>query len=68
MGIMLASQFVNGAILPVLLVFMTIICTDKYVMGNYSVPKVTRILLYLTIGVVGLLSITCIVLQILGIG
>ena len=47
---------------------MAIICTDKYVMGNYSVPKVTRILLYLTIGVVGLLSITCIVLQILGIG
>lgn len=68
MGIMLASQFVNGAILPVLLVFMAIICTDKYVMGNYGVPKVTRILLYLTIGVVGLLSITCIILQILGIG
>ena len=68
MGIMLASQFVNGAILPVLLVFMAIICTDKYVMGNYGVPKVTHILLYLTIGVVGLLSITCIILQILGIG
>ena len=68
MGIMLASQFVNGAILPVLLVFMAIICTDKFVMGKYCVPKITRILLYLTIGVVGLLSITCIVLQLFGIG
>ena len=68
MGIMLASQFVNGVILPVLLVFMAIICTDRYVMGNYCVPKITRILLYITIGVVGSLSIVCIILQLLGIG
>ena len=54
--------------LPVLLVFMAIICTDKFVMGKYCVPKITRILLYLTIGVVGLLSIACIVLQLFGIG
>lgn len=68
MGIMLASQFVNGAILPVLLIFMAIICTDSYVMGKYCVPKITRILLYITIVVVGLLSIICIVFQLLGIG
>ena len=30
MGIMLTAQFVNGVILPVLLVFMAIICTDKH--------------------------------------
>ena len=68
MGIMLASQFVNGAILPVLLIFMAIICTDSYIMGKYCVPKITRILLYITIVVVGLLSIICIVFQLLGIG
>ncbi len=68
MGIMLASQFVNGVILPVLLVFMAIICTDSYVMGKRTSPKLTRILLYITIGVVGALSITCIIMQLLGIG
>lgn len=68
MGIMLTAQFVNGVILPILLIFMAIICTDKHVMGKYCALLVTRILLYITIGVVGLLSIACLVMQILGIG
>lgn len=68
MGIMLTAQFVNGVILPVLLVFMAIICTDKHVMGKYTVGKATRALLYLTIVVVGILSAICLVMQVLGIG
>lgn len=68
MGIMLTAQFVNGVILPILLVFMAIICTDKHIMGKYCVSRVTRILLYITIAVVGLLSAACLVMQILGIG
>lgn len=68
MGIMLTAQFVNGVILPVLLVLMAIICTDKHVMGKYTVGKVTRALLYLTIVVVGILSAICLVMQVLGIG
>ena len=68
MGIMLTAQFVNGVILPVLLVFMAIICTDKYIMGKYTVGKVARALLYFTIVVVGILSVICLVMQILGIG
>lgn len=68
MGIMLTAQFVNGVILPVLLVFMAIICTDKHVMGKYTVGKVTRALLYFTIVVVGILSAICLVIQVLGIG
>ena len=68
MGIMLTAQFVNGVILPVLLVFMAIICTDKHVMGKYAVGKFTRIILCFTIAVVGILSAICLVMQILGIG
>lgn len=68
MGIMLTAQFVNGVILPVLLIFMAIICTDKRMMGAYTVPLVTRGLLYITIVVVGILSITCLIMQIFGIG
>lgn len=68
MGIMLTAQFVNGVILPILLIFMAIICTDRFVMGAYCVSRLTRILLYLTIVVVGALSIVCLAMQILGIG
>lgn len=67
MGIMLTAQFVNGVILPVLLVFMAIICTDKHVMGKYTVGKFTRIILCFTIMVVGILSAICLVMQVLGI-
>ena len=68
MGIMLTAQFVNGVILPVLLVFMAIICTDKHVMGKYTAGKFTRIILCFTIVVVGILSAICLVMQVLGIG
>lgn len=68
MGIMLTAQFVNGVILPVLLIFMAIICTDKRMMGAHTVPLVTRGLLYITIVVVGILSIMCLIMQIFGIG
>ena len=68
MGIMLTAQFVNGVILPVLLVFMAIICTDKHVMDKYAVGKFTRVILCFTIVVVGILSAICLVMQILGIG
>ena len=68
MGIMLTAQFVNGVILPILLVFMALICTDKHMMGEHIVPLITRILLIATIVVVGILSAVCLVMQILGIG
>lgn len=68
MGIMLTAQFVNGVILPILLVFMALVCTDKHMMGEHTVPLITRILLIATIVVVGILSAVCLVMQILGIG
>lgn len=68
MGIMLTAQFVNGVILPILLVFMALICTDKHMMGEHIVPLITRILLISTIVVVGILSAVCLVMQVLGIG
>ena len=68
MGIMLTAQFVNGVILPVLLVFMAIIATDKHIMGEHVITLIPRILLMFTIVVVGFLSIACLVMQVLGIG
>lgn len=68
MGIMLTAQFVNGVILPILLVFMALICTDSHIMGKHTVSLVTKILLSATIVVVGILSLVCLVLQVLGLG
>lgn len=66
MGIMLTAQFVNGVILPILLVFMAIIATDKHIMKEHTIGPVARVLLIATIVVVGILSVICLVLQVLG--
>ena len=68
MNIMLTAQFVNGVILPILLAFMALICIDKRFMGEHTAPKITRVLLFATIAVVGALSVVCLGMQILGIG
>jgi Mn2+/Fe2+ NRAMP family transporter len=66
MGIMLTAQFVNGVILPILLVFMALIAVDRHIMKEHTIGAFARILLILTIVVVGILSIICLVLQVLG--
>ncbi len=68
MGVMLFAQFLNGIILPVLLVFMALIVADKHVMKAYVANRITRILLWATVGIVALLTIALLVMQALGIG
>ncbi|MFR9167194.1 MAG: NRAMP family divalent metal transporter [Gordonibacter urolithinfaciens] len=68
MGVMLTAQFVNGLILPVLLVFMAIISADKRVMGAYRSRAVSRVLIWLTVGIVTVLTAALLVMQMLGIG
>ncbi len=68
MGVMLTAQFVNGLILPVLLVFMAIISADKRVMGAYRTRLVSRVLIWLTVGIVTVLTAALLVMQVLGIG
>ncbi|MGI6045389.1 MAG: Nramp family divalent metal transporter [Eggerthellaceae bacterium] len=68
MSVMLTAQFVNGIILPVLLVFMAIIAADKRVMGKYRSRWVSRLLIWLTVGIVTVLTIALLIMQILGLG
>lgn len=68
MAVMLTAQFVNGLILPVLLVFMAIIGADKRVMGKYRLPLLMRVLLWITVGIVTVLTVILLGMQILGIG
>lgn len=68
MNVMLTAQFVNGLILPVLLVFMALISADKRVMGAYRSGPVFRVLIWLTVGIVTVLTVALLVMQVLGIG
>lgn len=66
MGVMLTAQLVNGIILPILLAFMAIISSDKLIMGPYRQSKVGTVLLWATVGIVGLLTVILLVMQALG--
>ncbi len=67
MGVMLTAQFVNGIILPVLLVFMAVISADRRIMGNYRTRIVSRVLIWVTVGIVTILTAALLVMQVLGI-
>lgn len=68
MTVMLTAQFVNGLVLPVLLVFMAIIAADKRIMGAFKSGVVSRVLLWVTVGIVTVLTAILLVMQVLGIG
>jgi Mn2+/Fe2+ NRAMP family transporter len=67
MGVMLTAQFVNGILLPVLLVFLVHIINDRRVMGPWRNHRLANTLSYLTIAVVAALSAVLLVMQLLGI-
>ena len=68
MGVMLTAQFVNGLILPVLLVFMAIIADDKHVMGKQRNGIFSRVLIWITVAIVTVLTVALLVMQLFGIG
>ena len=67
MAVMLTAQFINGLILPVLLVFMALIAADKHVMGAHRSGIVSRILIWVTVAIVTILTVALLVMQVLGI-
>ena len=66
MAMMLFSQFICGVILPVLLVFMALIASDAHVMKKHQVGMVSRVLIWMTVGVVTILTVALLVMQIMG--
>ena len=56
-GIMMVAQVINGVLLPVLLVFMVLIASDKHVMGRYVNGRVWNALTWLTIVAVVVLTV-----------
>ena len=55
-GIMMIAQVINGVLLPVLLVFMVLIASDKHVMGRHVNGRLWNALTWLTIVAVVVLT------------
>ena len=67
MQIMLTAQFVNGLVLPVLLVFMALISADSRIMGNFKNGRISQILIWVCVAIVTLLTAVLLVMQVLGV-
>ena len=66
LSVMLTAQFINGVILPILLAFMAIISADKRIMGKFKSGRVSKVLLWALVGIVGVLTIALFIMQALG--
>lgn len=66
-NIMMVSQVINGVLLPILLVFMVRIASDKHVMGKYANSRLWNVLTWATIIIVVILTIVMFVMEIMGI-
>ena len=68
LSIMLTAQFVNGILLPVLLLFLIVLINSKRIMGVYVNGKLANTLSSLIIVAVIVLTVILLVMQVLGIG
>ena len=65
-GIMMIAQVINGVLLPVLLVFMVLIASDKHVMGRFANGRAWNALTWFTVVAVTVLTVIMFVMQALG--
>jgi Mn2+/Fe2+ NRAMP family transporter len=63
--IMFYSQVINGAILPVILVFMLLLVNDRRIMGKYKNGPIMNILSWLTVAVITFLSLAMLVFAVI---
>ncbi len=66
-GIMMVAQVINGVLLPVLLVFMVLIASDKHVMGRFANGRAWNALTWFTIVAVTVLTAIMFVMQAMGV-
>jgi Mn2+/Fe2+ NRAMP family transporter len=66
--IMLASQVINGVLLPFLLIFMMVIVNDRTIMGRHVNSRLNNVLSWTTIVVVISLTVVLLTMTVLGIG
>ena len=66
-GIMMVAQVINGVLLPVILVFMVLIASDKHVMGRFANGRGWNALTWFTIAAVTILTVIMFVMQAMGV-
>lgn len=62
MQIMLQSQFISGLILPILLIFMVLICSDSKIMKEYKPNFIIRLFIWVIVVMVTMLTIAMIII------
>ena len=65
-SIMMIAQVVNGVLLPVLLVFMVRIASDRHVMGAYANGRLWKFLTWFIVVMVAVLAVVMFLSQLLG--
>lgn len=66
-GIMMVAQVINGVLLPVILVFMVLIASDKHVMGRFANGRGWNALTWFTVVAVTILTVIMFVMQAMGV-
>ena len=66
--LMLASQFVDGLQLPIILIFIAILTSSKSIMGQHVTGPVLQFIQWATALILGAMSLTLAVMTIAGIG
>ncbi|MDO4429241.1 MAG: Nramp family divalent metal transporter [Atopobiaceae bacterium] len=66
-GIMMVAQVINGVLLPVILVFMVLIASDKHVMGRFANGRGWNALTWFTIAAVTILTVIMFLMQGMGV-
>ena len=64
--IMMSAQVTNGVLLPVLLVFLVLIASDKHIMGSWRNGRLWSALTWGTIALITVLTVVMFALQLLG--
>ncbi|HEX6140661.1 MAG TPA: Nramp family divalent metal transporter [Candidatus Limnocylindria bacterium] len=67
-GLILASQFLNGLLLPVILVFMLRLVNNRRIMGEHVNPRWLNIVAWCLTGLIVLLSAAALLAALLGTG
>ena len=66
--VIVATQFLNGLLLPIVLIFVLRLVNDRDVMGEHTNNRVFNIISYGTTAILILLTVALLALSILGIG
>jgi Mn2+/Fe2+ NRAMP family transporter len=66
--VIVATQFLNGLLLPIVLIFVLRLVNDRDVMGEYTNNRLFNIVSYGTTAILILLTVALLALSILGIG